>query len=643
MAHYAFASRLIGGSGGGIGARVAATAERLSVNHRVTLIVSSAREEEIRQRFAANASVELVFVPEPDCDEPDSFQSREHLWSMRLYRAVKALCAEDAPDLVQFSDYEGEAAVTVQARRTADPALAKTTVAVWLATSWEIADVLDGAIPDSRLRRAAYALERYSLAFADCLVHLGPEVRRTYERFYGAEALAPMVEYRATASMFDGPSAAPAAAPGDPLKILYAGRLERRKGVLDLVRALAHAPFDGWTLTLVGEDTGSGSIGSSMRGILEAAAGGDPRIEFTGAVPHDEMAARFDAADVVISPSIWEAVPNVAVEALARNRAVLATPVGGHFLAAREAESGMLADGTGRDALERLVRRAVDDRAGLRELMAAGRPRAVFEQLTDGAALDDQFARAAAAGRAPVAPIETTLVSVVIPYYRMHDYIEETLSSVEAQTWPHVETVIVRDGSFFPEDAVLDEIADAGRARVLAKRNGGVGSARNFGARHSNGELIVTLDADNRLHPEFIARAVAALAAEPHAAYVTSNLRLIDADGAVLHNAGVAPMLGNFTAYSEEMNIAGDAMAMVRASVFDDGFEYDEEMAGHEDWELYTALRHAGRHGHAIPESLLEYRVRTGSMLRSLAFGTEAALVAERDARVRAGELQWTP
>ncbi|MFT4050201.1 MAG: glycosyltransferase [Solirubrobacterales bacterium] len=641
MAYFALASGLVGASGGGIGTRLTALADQLSVEHRVSLIVPRHTRESLEARYAGNDSVLLRFIPDPLPDDVEGFHSDAYHWSMRIYRAVRELCAEDPPDLVEFADYAGEGAVTVQARHTGDPLLAGTAVVLWLASSWEMVDVLDGFVPDDRARRITYALERYALAFADAIAYTGTDILRTYTEFYGADQLAPAIEYPQVITYIEPSSSVPTARPGDPLRMLYIGRFERRKGVLDLVRALALAPFDGWTLTLAGADTYSGSLETSMRQLVAAAAGDDPRIALLDAVEHEEIPALVDAHDVVISPSIWECGPNTVTEALARNRAVLATPVGGHLLTVIEGQSGMLAGSPGAEALEQLVRRAVEQRDELRELMRAEGPRERFRELGENGDIADQFLRAAVAGREARGPIDPPLVTVVVPYYRMGEYVVEAVESALAQSWSALEVVIVRDGSFFEEDAVLDRWGDDPRVRVLAKRNGGVGSARNFGAIHAEGEFIMFLDADNRLHPEFVSRSLAAFAADPEAVYITSNMRLIDAAGEPLTEAGPGFMIGSFPRLSEEINCSGDAMSMFRRSVFDRGFRYDEEMACHEDWEIAVSLRRAGLFGHAIPERLLDYRVRDGSMLRSLAASAEGKLIAERDARDRARQMSW--
>jgi glycosyltransferase involved in cell wall biosynthesis len=642
VAHYAFASSLAGEHGGGIGTRVRATVDQLSQRHRITLIADLASRDELTERFAGNDAVELISVPMPESPPETGYHGIAHLWSTRVYRALRGLLDRDAPDLIQFSDYCGEAAVSIQARRTGDPLFARTPICLFLDSAIEMIDVLNNCIPDEVDQRATYALEQYSLRFADQLNYTGSAVIETYKSFYGADQLAPATEFPAFFSWPGEPPSESVPSEDAPLRLLYGGRLERRKGVVDMVRAFAFHPADNWTLTICGGDTPTASLGASMLGVLEDAARGDSRIEFVEARDRAAFLELIDQHDALVSPSVWEWGPNVVLEALARNRPVLATPVGGHLHSVVETESGMLAPGTGRPALAELLSRAVESRAALRALTAAGAPRRKFEQLADAAAFEQQFADAAASIEPQAPPARQPLVTVVIPFFEMGDYIEETVGSVRAQTYPKIETLIVRDGDFGSADAILDELTADPSVRVLAKLNEGVGAARNFGALQAEGEYIVFLDADNLLHPEFVARSVAALELDREIAYVAATVRLINDDGTPHAEYPVSAMVGNHSDYSAERNWAGEAMTMARRELFDRGHRYDEEIASREDIEFFMSLRRAGRYGHAIPEPLLEYRVRAGSKFRTLTAEGTKHLDGEVKALARQDEVQWT-
>lgn len=96
-------------------------------------------------------------------------------------------------------------------------------------------------------------------------------------------------------------------------------------------------------------------------------------------------------------------------------------------------------------------------------------------------------------------------VSVVVPNYNGAAYLRETLASVQAQTYPSWELIVVDDGS---TDASADIVracaARDSRIRLLAlDRNYGRPSIpRNFGIEAASGEFIAFLDADDLWHPQ---------------------------------------------------------------------------------------------------------------------------------------------
>ena len=99
------------------------------------------------------------------------------------------------------------------------------------------------------------------------------------------------------------------------------------------------------------------------------------------------------------------------------------------------------------------------------------------------------------------------LVSVIVPAFNAERWIAETLTSIRAQTYEPVETLVVDDGS----DDATASIATASGATVLRTYGGGPGGARNAGLARARGEFVQFLDADDLLATGKIARQVAVL------------------------------------------------------------------------------------------------------------------------------------
>jgi glycosyltransferase involved in cell wall biosynthesis len=90
-------------------------------------------------------------------------------------------------------------------------------------------------------------------------------------------------------------------------------------------------------------------------------------------------------------------------------------------------------------------------------------------------------------------------VSVILPVYNGARYLAEAVASVASQNDPHLELIIVDDGS---TDETPELIRSFGsRVRAIRQDNAGPGAARNHGLRHATGEFIRFIDADD-LWPE---------------------------------------------------------------------------------------------------------------------------------------------
>ena len=122
------------------------------------------------------------------------------------------------------------------------------------------------------------------------------------------------------------------------------------------------------------------------------------------------------------------------------------------------------------------------------------------------------------------------LVSVVVATDRGGPFLAEALASIGAQTYPHLEAVLVDDGASDP--TALREITDRfPEVTVIRQDNAGVSVARNHGVSRTAGSLLVFLDDDDRWHPERIARQVTALQETPDAVLSYCGMRTIDDEG----------------------------------------------------------------------------------------------------------------
>ena len=102
------------------------------------------------------------------------------------------------------------------------------------------------------------------------------------------------------------------------------------------------------------------------------------------------------------------------------------------------------------------------------------------------------------------------LISVIIPFYNVEDYIEECLKSVINQTYRNLEIICVDDCSPDNSYTIVKKYVDRDdRIRLIRhKENLGLGGARNTGIKEAKGEFIYFLDSDDYIEKNYIEKMV---------------------------------------------------------------------------------------------------------------------------------------
>jgi glycosyltransferase involved in cell wall biosynthesis len=242
------------------------------------------------------------------------------------------------------------------------------------------------------------------------------------------------------------------------------------------------------------------------------------------------------------------------------------------------------------------------------------------------------------------------LVSVIIPYYKQERFIAETVRSVQQQTHPNIEIIVVDDGSPVPAGSVLPETSGL---RILRTENRGCPAARNFGFQQSSGDFLVFLDSDDRLTPGALDAHLKAFAECPEAALSFGAQRIIDENGNVVRDAHVCrPRRDYFLKLLEGNPIGCPGATMIRREAFIEAGHFDESRRIVEDYPLY--LRLAQRHSF-IRQSccVVDYRFHHTSlsqdkekMLKGILqvldqFEAEVKLTALQRRRLRYGRRRW--
>ena len=127
------------------------------------------------------------------------------------------------------------------------------------------------------------------------------------------------------------------------------------------------------------------------------------------------------------------------------------------------------------------------------------------------------------------------LVTVIIPTFNRRQWIGACLDSVRAQTYPHVETLVIDDCSSDGTVEWLRTQPEYAFARVhVQPKNGGASIARNTGIKMASGELIVFIDSDDLLAPKHIETAVRVFQSQPNVGLFACDSTIIGTEGEVL-------------------------------------------------------------------------------------------------------------
>ena len=181
------------------------------------------------------------------------------------------------------------------------------------------------------------------------------------------------------------------------------------------------------------------------------------------------------------------------------------------------------------------------------------------------------------------------LVSIIIPCYRQAHLLPQAVDSALGQTYPHVEVLVVNDGSDDNTEEVATGYGD--RIRYIHQQNRGLSGARNTGIRHAQGAYLKFLDSDDHLHPETLAWQVPQLtsAENPKTISLTAVREYLhtNPDQFVDYIPTAQNLLGDLLRGHEWGNGSGFLYPapLVRAV---DGF--DERLRRAEDWNFLVRL-----------------------------------------------------
>ena len=226
---------------------------------------------------------------------------------------------------------------------------------------------------------------------------------------------------------------------------------------------------------------------------------------------------------------------------------------------------------------------------------------------------------------------DAPLVSVVTPTFNMGDRLPPCVASVAAQTYPHVEHVVVDGGS---SDGTVEYLRSQPGVRWVSEPDRGQSDAINKGFAMVQGEVLTWLNADDLLRPEAVQTVVDALRADAGAGWVYGDLEIVRGDERWITRP--PPRIGPGTL--RRGNVIYQPGTFFTAEALRQVGGIDEEFHLAMDFDLWLRFVHAGIAAVYVPVALATFEVHEQSKTGSA--GGRSFALEELRAQLKHGRTQ---
>lgn len=212
---------------------------------------------------------------------------------------------------------------------------------------------------------------------------------------------------------------------------------------------------------------------------------------------------------------------------------------------------------------------------------------------------------------------EAPIVSIIMPAYRVAEYIGAALDSILAQTYTKYEIIIVNDGS--PDTAEFELVLEPYIDKVIyiKQENGGPSAARNVAIAKARGEFLAFLDADDYWEPSYLDQQLSFLEKNQSVDLVYSDALLVGNSPLAGHSfMEITPSQGEVTLE----NLLGGCCTIIlsatvvrRQAVIDAGL-FNKELRYAEDYDLWLRLAKDGSRMAYQKLVLINKRIHSASL-----------------------------
>lgn len=357
-------------------------------------------------------------------------------------------------------------------------------------------------------------------------------------------------------------------------------------------------------------------------------------LKMEGSIAPAAMKERLANAEVVIIPSLNDNLPYVVFEMMALGKIILVSKQGGQVEVIDNGTDGFIFDheqpATFKEQLYKILSLSPDERKrisgnAIKKITCNYSPEAIYplkiksiEKIIAGKKESKKtFPFIRQLSRQKLSSYHDCvkgLLSVIVPYYNMGGYIDETIQSILSSDYPHKEILIIDDGST-DNDSInkLEQYKNSATVKVISGSNKGLATTRNIGAHHAKGEFIAFLDADDKIAGNYYSSAVKVLANYNNVDFVACWTQYFGSSNDVWPGFTPEPPVILYH------NMVNSSSIVIRKSSFLQYGGNDAAMIwGLEDYEFIISVMAHGGSGVVLPEILFQYRVRQDSMFRGL-------------------------
>jgi glycosyltransferase involved in cell wall biosynthesis len=559
-------------------------------------------------------------------------------WSYDAALVLAEFCRKEGkPDVLEVQEYLGMPYFTLQRRLVLDEALENLPVLVTAHTPLYLCRQYDH-LPTYRFPGYWIGeMERFSLLAADEVVYPSTYLRDEIEkdlpqiRDHGRVIANPFQIQEMPDREIDNP---------ERRGFLYPAKIERRKGIEPLLSTFSQM-WDGGLdekLFLLGDDWYdelnqrwmSEVIRNKYKKYIEAEL-----LCWEGKQLPQAVLQRLGQVRAMILPSLFENYPYAILEAMAIGCPVIVSQSGGHAEIVEDGTSGYIFShqkaGDLEDKIQAILHLSPDEH---KRIVTSAQAR--VKQVSGYDIIAPQKEEALEWVRERKNPRryfpflrilqqnikppedqslvgEAGLLSVVIPFFNMGDYLEDTLKSFESLKDVNIEIIVMDDGS--TEQQSLDRVKlleQRYKFRLERTQHQGLAETRNTGARLARGEFLAFLDADDCMDSIIYQKALKILNHYENVSFIGCWAEYFgDAQGywptwtpeppyALVHN----PINTGALIYRR--------VDFLRYGLVDPTFEYIME-----DYDSLLSMLEHGCRGVVIPVPFFKYRVRSGSKFHS--------------------------